>query len=105
MELLKKEARMGNWGTSKGIRLSKPILEVMDFTSDDVEMTIRLTDEGKKELVITGVEIDEEEYDNYSEEELKLIGLKLDRAEEDYYAGRIYTVEEAMEWLARGKDD
>lgn len=104
MELLKRDAKMGNWGTSKGIRLSKPILELMDFTTDDVEMTVRVDEQGKKELVITGVPVDDNDYDNYSEEELKLIGLKLDRAEEDYYTGRVYTVEEAMDWLGTSDD-
>jgi antitoxin component of MazEF toxin-antitoxin module len=99
MELLKKEAKMGVWGTSKGIRLPKSILEVMDFSNDEVELSVELNENGKKQLVITEAPTVEDEQDNYSEEEMKYIRLLVDEAFDDIHNGRTYSIDEMKKWL------
>jgi antitoxin component of MazEF toxin-antitoxin module len=99
MELLKKEAKMGKWGTSIALRIPKPVLEVLDFHNDDVEMTVQLNDDGTRSLLVTEKPIVEEPAENYSDDEMKWIGLMLDQADEDVALGRVYSYEEALQWL------
>jgi antitoxin component of MazEF toxin-antitoxin module len=100
VELMKKESKFGIWGTNKGLRLPKAIEELLNFKTDEIEMTVNLNEDGSRSLLVTEKPQVPEIEDNYTEEEMKYIRILTEAAYEDIDAGRVYNLDDAMKYLA-----